>query len=87
MEDEKEHDVPFIRPSANPHSSLRLDEVQHGLQGAAAISQNKQSETWLASAEAAAAHTATAARIAYCTSQRRALLFLLSPFDFSLPPL
>ena len=43
--DEKQHDLPFIRPAANQQSSLRLDEVQQALQGAAAISQTQQSLT------------------------------------------
>ena len=36
-----EEDIPFIRPSASQprHSSLRLDEVQQAVKGAAAIGQ------------------------------------------------
>ena len=44
-EDVVEDDVPFVRPTGNQHSSLRLDEVQHALQGAAAIGQTNHSQT------------------------------------------
>ena len=44
-EDEKEQDMPFIRPSStSQHSSLRFDEVQQAVQGAAAISQSHTAE-------------------------------------------
>ena len=41
-DDDGQRDVPFIRPAAEPQSSLRLDEVQQALQGAAAIGQRTQ---------------------------------------------